>query len=225
MCRPRENIFVIGGEALRPDMLSFWKEAAPSTRLINEYGPTETVVGCCIYEATGAESKSVPIGRAIANTRLYVLDRNLEPVPFGVTGELYIGGAGVARGYLKRPGLSASRFVPDPFSAEAGACLYRTGDLVRFLPDGNLDFLGRIDTQVKIRGYRIELGEIEACSRNIRVSRTAPFSVGTNPPIPGSPHTWWERSGSGTRTPSSSRGDTCPSTWCRHRSRTSTNCR
>jgi len=161
-CAGRAHVFVIGGEALRGDMLSFWRRHAPATRLINEYGPTETVVGCCVYEVMDELTGGVPIGRPIANTELYVLDSNMEPVPPGVVGELYIGGAGVARGYLNRPELTAARFVADPFSGRAGARLFRTGDLARLLPDGNFDFLGRIDTQVKVRGYRIELGEIES---------------------------------------------------------------
>ena len=156
--------FIIGGEALSFETLAFWRTHAPGTRLINEYGPTETVVGCCVYDAPpdAPHSGPVPIGRPIANTRLYVLDAHLQPVPIGVTGELFIGGAGVARGYLNRPELTAERFVAHPFSDDATARLYRTGDLVRYLPDGNLEFLGRVDDQVKLRGYRIELGEIEA---------------------------------------------------------------
>jgi amino acid adenylation domain-containing protein len=155
------NAFVIGGEALRADTLAFWQQAAPRTRLINEYGPTETVVGCCVYEAAEPASGPVPIGRPIANTQLYVLDARMEPVPAGVIGELYIGGAGVARGYLHRPELTAERFVRDPFSHEPDARLYRTGDLARWRADGQLDYVGRADAQVKLRGYRIELGEIE----------------------------------------------------------------
>jgi amino acid adenylation domain-containing protein/natural product biosynthesis luciferase-like monooxygenase protein/non-ribosomal peptide synthase protein (TIGR01720 family) len=154
---------VIGGEALLADDVRSWRAGAPATRLINEYGPTETVVGCAIYEvgtATGTLG-AVPIGRPIPNTQLYVLDRNLEPVPVGVSGELYIGGDGVARGYLGRPGLTAERFVANAYG-EAGSRLYRTGDRVRHLPDGNLEFLERVDQQVKIHGYRIELGEIQA---------------------------------------------------------------
>lgn len=156
--------FVIGGENLLAEGLRLWREAAPGMRLINEYGPTETVVGCCVYEVQPADphSGSVPIGRPIANTQLYVLDASLEPVPPGVMGELYIGGAGVARGYLNRPELSAERFLPDPFSSMPDARIYKTGDLARYRSDGILEYLGRADDQVKIRGYRIELGEIEA---------------------------------------------------------------
>ncbi|HEX7317731.1 MAG TPA: amino acid adenylation domain-containing protein [Pyrinomonadaceae bacterium] len=159
----RTNSFIIGGEALLGEHISFWRQHAPATRLINEYGPTETVVGCCVYEVPrGATyTGAVPIGRPIANTRLYVLDRHMRPVPTMVSGELYIGGDGLARGYLNRPTATADKFVPDPFSTEPGARLYRTGDLCRFLPDGEMEYLGRIDHQVKIRGFRIELGEVE----------------------------------------------------------------
>ncbi len=156
--------FVIGGDALYADHINFWRRHAPQTRLINEYGPTETVVGCCVYEVApdASISTAVPIGKPIANTQLYVLDRNRQPVPSGVIGELYIGGAGVARGYVRRPDLTAEKFVPNPFGGEPGTRLYRTGDLVRYIASGNLEYLGRRDNQIKIRGYRIELGEIEA---------------------------------------------------------------
>ncbi len=156
--------FVIGGENLLADQLRLWRECAPATRLINEYGPTETVVGCCIYEVQADDPRggSVPIGRPIANTQLYVLDPDLQPVPVGEMGELYIGGAGVARGYWNRPELTAERFLPDPFSGRAGGRLYKSGDLARYREDGILECLGRADNQVKVRGYRIELGEIEA---------------------------------------------------------------
>jgi amino acid adenylation domain-containing protein/non-ribosomal peptide synthase protein (TIGR01720 family)/FkbM family methyltransferase len=155
---------VVGGENLTAEQIAFWQEHAPHTRIFNEYGPTETVVGCVVYEVMAAwqGTGSVPIGRAIPNMRAYALDRHLQPVPIGIPGELYLGGAGVARGYLRRPDLTAEKFLPDPFGDQPGARLYRTGDLVRYLPDGNLEFLGRLDDQVKIRGYRIELGEIEA---------------------------------------------------------------
>ncbi|MBL8986310.1 MAG: amino acid adenylation domain-containing protein [Gemmatimonadetes bacterium] len=155
--------FVIGGENLRWNQLTHWRRHAPDTRLINEYGPTETVVGCCVYDAAidSIPEGNVPIGRPIANTQLYVLDARRQPVPIGIPGELYIGGAGVARGYLNRPDLTRDRFIPNPFNDVPGARLYRTGDKVRYRPDGVLEFLGRLDDQVKIRGYRIELGEIE----------------------------------------------------------------
>ncbi|MEG4500182.1 amino acid adenylation domain-containing protein [Microcoleus sp. F10-C6] len=159
--------FIIGGEALSGKTVSFWRESAPSTKLINEYGPTETVVGCCVYEVDAQTQLSggIPIGRPIANTQLYILDPYLQPVPIGVLGELYIGGAGVARGYLNRPDLTESKFIPNRFSDEPGSRLYKTGDKARYLPDGNIEFKGRLDNQVKIRGFRIELGEIEAALR------------------------------------------------------------
>jgi amino acid adenylation domain-containing protein len=156
--------FVVGGENLPAERLSSWRTFARATRLINEYGPTETVVGCCVHEVQAEDPRngSVPIGRPIANTQLYVLDTNFEPVPPGVVGEIYIGGVGVARGYLNRPELTQERFLADPFSGQSGARLYKTGDLARYREDGTLECLGRVDDQVKLRGYRIELGEIEA---------------------------------------------------------------
>jgi amino acid adenylation domain-containing protein/non-ribosomal peptide synthase protein (TIGR01720 family) len=156
--------FVVGADEVRPETVAAWRKVAPNARIIDEYGPTETVVGCSTYLVDENFDPSVPvsIGRPIANTRMYVLDERLEPVPVGAVGELCIGGAGVARGYLDRRGLTAEKFVPDPFAAAPGERMYRTGDLARFRADGNLDFLGRIDHQVKILGYRIELGEIEA---------------------------------------------------------------
>jgi len=160
----RTRTFVIGGEQLRAEAVAFWRQHAPRTLLVNEYGPTETVVGCCVYTVT-PETRSdgpIPIGRPIANTRLYILDRYLQPVPIGVAGELCIGGDGVARGYLNRPELTKERFIADPFNPGSGTRLYRTGDVARYLPDGNIEFLGRRDDQVKVSGFRIELGEIES---------------------------------------------------------------
>ncbi|MCP4663254.1 MAG: amino acid adenylation domain-containing protein, partial [bacterium] len=156
---------VLGGEALPwSEALELWRRNAPGTRLINEYGPTETVVGCCVYELRPEVPArgSVPIGRPIANTRLYLLDRRLRPVPFGGVGELYVAGAGVVRGYLGRPAMTAEFFLPEPFAEQPGERLYRTGDLARHLPDGQLEYLGRGDHQLKVRGYRIEPGEVEA---------------------------------------------------------------
>lgn len=157
------NAYVIGGEQLTCAVVEFWREHAPATRIINEYGPTETVVGCSVYEVSPATLHDgvVPIGLPIWNTQLYLLDPHLEPVSDGMIGELYIGGAGLARGYLGRPGLSAERFIACPFS-KTGQRMYRTGDLARRREDGVLIYLGRTDDQVKIRGYRIELGEIES---------------------------------------------------------------
>lgn len=155
---------VIGGEELRLESLSHWRMRSPGTRLFNEYGPTETVVGCSVYEipTDAPQSGAAPIGRPIANTQIYILDAAMRLVPFGGAGELYVGGAGVARGYLGRAELTAEKFVPNPFGDLPGERLYRTGDLARFLADGDLEYLGRVDDQVKIRGHRVELGEIEA---------------------------------------------------------------
>jgi amino acid adenylation domain-containing protein len=161
--------FIVGGEALTWEQLAFWRKHAPQTRIINEYGPTETVVGCCSYEVKNDDAGSgeasvggVPIGKPLANAQLYVLDEHLRLVPPGVRGELYVGGDGVGRGYVNRPEQTAQRFIPDPFSGKAGARLYHTGDICRQRADGTLEYVGRIDSQVKVRGYRIELSEIEA---------------------------------------------------------------
>ena len=155
---------VIGGDAVDVRVVGRMLAEGGPQHLLNGYGPTETTTFAAVYEigVVGEGARSVPIGRPIANTQIYVLDRQGEPVPAGVTGELYIGGAGVARGYMKRAEQTAERFVVDPFVQEGGARMYRTGDLGRWLPDGNIEFLGRNDDQVKIRGFRIELGEIEA---------------------------------------------------------------
>jgi amino acid adenylation domain-containing protein len=148
-----------GGEALPLDLAQ--QLLARGASLWNLYGPTETTIWSTVRQITAADPL-ISIGRPIANTQVYVLDAHLQPVPAGVPGELYIGGDGLARGYLHRPDLTAERFVPHPFSAAPNARLYRTGDLARFLPTGDLEHLGRLDHQVKVRGFRIELGEIEA---------------------------------------------------------------
>ncbi|MFB2772372.1 amino acid adenylation domain-containing protein [Pelatocladus sp. BLCC-F211] len=160
----KTRAFIIGGENLLAESITFWQDVAPDTILVNEYGPTETVVGCCIYQVPVGKhhSGSIPIGRPIANTQLYILDQYLQPVPTGVVGELHIGGIGLARGYLNQPELTAVKFIPNPFSKQEGDRLYKTGDLVRFLPSGDIEYIGRIDNQIKIRGFRVELGEIEA---------------------------------------------------------------
>ncbi len=154
---------IVAGEVCPVDLVAKSAQEEPQVELFNEYGPTEGTVWAtmhrCVHPVGG---QSVPIGRPIANTQIYILESHGEPVPIGVAGELYIGGAGVARGYLNRAELTAERFVPDPFTEEAGARMYRTGDIGRYLRDGSLEFLGRNDQQVKVRGFRIELGEIEA---------------------------------------------------------------
>ncbi|WP_186001748.1 non-ribosomal peptide synthetase [Corallococcus sp. Z5C101001] len=154
---------LVGGEALPGVLARQLREALPATRLTNMYGPTETTVWSSTHTVdTDAPPATVSIGAPIANTRMYVLDGQHRPVPVGVSGELFIAGDGVVRGYHHRPDLTAERFVPDPFSSRTGARMYRTGDLTRWRQDGTLDFLGRADFQVKVRGFRIELGEVEA---------------------------------------------------------------
>ncbi|PPB79706.1 non-ribosomal peptide synthetase, partial [Mycetohabitans endofungorum] len=151
---------ILAGEAPSATLI---RDLAEQGTVFNAYGPTETTVCATAWHGARDFSGEVPIGRPIANTRVYLLDAHGQPVPLGAVGELYIGGAGVARGYLNRPELTAERFVPDPFSEDANARLYKTGDVARYLPDGNLEFLGRNDEQVKVRGFRIEPGEIAAC--------------------------------------------------------------
>jgi amino acid adenylation domain-containing protein len=154
-----------GGEALRRGVLEQFR-ARLDVEFVNLYGPTEATVDATFWPSgEHAPGEIVPIGRPIANTQLYILDEHMQPVPIGVPGELYIGGAGLARGYLARPELTAERFLPNPFSSEVGARVYKTGDLTRYLHDGNIEYLGRLDHQVKLRGVRIELGEIESTLR------------------------------------------------------------
>ncbi|WP_434453309.1 amino acid adenylation domain-containing protein [Lentzea sp. E54] len=160
---PRREL-VLGGEPLPGDHLDVWRRAHPGVRVVNEYGPTETTVGCTSFAIEPGDevpAEVLSIGRPLWNTRVYVLDGHLRPVPAGVVGELYVAGANVARGYVGRPGLTAERFVADPFGGP-GERLYRTGDLVRWDDGGELRFAGRADDQVKIRGFRVELGEVES---------------------------------------------------------------
>jgi amino acid adenylation domain-containing protein len=155
---------LIGGEALSVVHVRRALENLPNTRIVNGYGPTEsTTFTCChpIPRPLDAGCASIPVGRPIANTTVYVLDDRMQPAPVGVAGELYIGGDGLARGYLNRPDLTAERFIPNSFDFDRSQHLYKTGDVVRYLNDGNIEFLRRVDQQVKIRGFRVEPGEIE----------------------------------------------------------------
>jgi aspartate racemase len=161
----RVPLLLVGGEALSVPHICRALSLLPTTELVNAYGPTESTTFACCYRIPRTQSllaSSIPIGRPIANTQVYILDPHLQPVPLGVAGELCIGGDGLARSYLNRPETTCQRFIPNPFSSEPGARLYKSGDLCRYLPDGNIEFLGRLDNQVKIRGFRIELGEIES---------------------------------------------------------------
>jgi amino acid adenylation domain-containing protein len=164
---PCLRLLVVGSEKVSLEAFDAWRPLASGVRLINAYGTSETTITSTLYEpeesapAAGIGA-SLPIGRPIANTRVYILDHHLQPVPASVPGELYIGGTGLARGYLLRPALTAERFIPEPFGFESGARMYRTGDRARFLSAGQIEFLGRSDQQLKVRGYRIEPGEIES---------------------------------------------------------------
>ncbi|BAY10179.1 non-ribosomal peptide synthetase family protein [Calothrix sp. NIES-2098] len=154
---------IVAGEACPSELIQHHTQLQLETSLFNEYGPTEATVWSSVYHchslATGTQ---ISIGHPIANTQIYILDFHLHPVPIGVTGEIYISGEGIARGYLNQSGITSEKFIPHPFSQKPGIRLYKTGDLGQYLSDGNIEFLGRIDNQVKIRGFRIELGEIEA---------------------------------------------------------------
>jgi amino acid adenylation domain-containing protein len=166
---------IVGGDVLSPPHIAKALDALPGCRIVNGYGPTENTTFTCCYTIPRDKMRagSIPIGSAIRGTVAHVLDELGSPVPGGEEGELYAGGAGVALGYLNRPELTAERFVADPFDPRPGARIYRTGDRVRLLPDGNLEFLGRVDRQIKISGKRVELDEIEACLRRSQVVRDA----------------------------------------------------
>ena len=154
------SLLLLGGEHFDSSLSDRTRAVFPDIEIWNLYGPTEATANAIAGRITG--ERPITLGKPIDNTKVVLLDANLQPVPVGVTGELYIGGIGLARGYLGRPDLTAEKFIPHPFSNEPGARLYKTGDLVRYLADGNIEFLGRLDQQVKIRGFRIELGEIES---------------------------------------------------------------
>ncbi|MEO1006459.1 MAG: amino acid adenylation domain-containing protein, partial [Cyanobacteria bacterium J06638_38] len=164
---PRKQL-ILGGEASNWELIAKIRQQKPNCQIFNHYGPTETTVGVLTYQVAieaDHQSTTVPIGKPLANNQVYILDEQLQPVPLGVPGELYIGGAQVSRGYLNRPELNKEKFIKNIFSDGRKACaprLYKTGDRVRYLAEGNIEFLGRIDRQVKIRGFRIELGEIES---------------------------------------------------------------
>jgi amino acid adenylation domain-containing protein len=165
------RVFMTGGETLPGATLRQWSQLVDHTAsFINSYGPTEATVGATVYctdsdQTASFDVPAVSIGRPLANVKVYLLDSHLQHVPVGVAGDLYVGGVGLGRGYLKRPELTAEKFIPNPFAKTPGERLYKTGDLARYLPDGQIDFLGRKDHQVKIRGFRVELGEIETLIR------------------------------------------------------------
>lgn len=153
---------IVAGEACPLELIENHTQLQSEASLFNEYGPTEASVWSSVYHCHSVETRTqISIGRPIVNTQIYILDSHLHPVPIGVTGEIYISGEGLARGYLNQPAITSEKFIPHPFSQTPGMRLYKTGDLGRYLNDGNIEFLGRIDNQVKIRGFRIELGEIE----------------------------------------------------------------
>jgi amino acid adenylation domain-containing protein len=176
-----------GGEALSPTFIRLAQERLPNTQLINGYGPTENTTFTCCYRIPrplADHVTSIPIGTPIANTQVYILNAYGQPVPVGVIGELYVGGDGLAREYINRPDLTAEKFIPNPFGSDPAKRLYKTGDRVRWLPDGNIEFVERLDNQVKIRGYRIELGEIETALSQHETVRDAVVLVRED--IPGS---------------------------------------
>ena len=175
---PRLKFWISSGEALSAELFERFRQNMPGAVLLNLYGSSEVSADATWYDTSRNHSHAgIPIGRPIANTQIYVLDQDMQPVPIGVPGEVHIGGAGLARGYHNRPGLTAEQFVPNPYSRDPGARLYKTGDLGRYRQDGNIEYQGRIDRQVKIRGYRIELGEIEAVLEGHPEVRAAAVAV------------------------------------------------
>src|SRR5256885_5156862 len=155
---PTLHTIIAGGETSSAATAARWSRGR---RLFNTYAPTEATVYATAMQCVEGEARVPPLGWPISNMQIYLLDERLQPVPIGITGEIHIGGVGLARGYFNHPRLTAERFIPDPFSRKPGARLYQTGDLARFHADGEIEFVGRVDQQVKLRGFRIELGEIE----------------------------------------------------------------
>ena len=183
---------IVAGESCMPSLCALHEDTLGGTALYNEYGPTEATVWCTVHKIRKQDARGpVPIGRPIQNTQIYILDEMLEPVPVGVPGALYVAGEGLAEGYINQPGLSARKFVADPFVAKPGAKMYKTGDMARFRHDGNIEFLGRADEQVKIRGFRIELSEIAETLKQLpgvqdaavllRKAPTGPLKEDNNP--------------------------------------------
>ncbi len=174
------KLVIVGGDAILPEHLHLWSQTPMNhCRLLNAYGPTETTITASTFDLSLLDDQRtqifrVPIGRALPNRRFYILDRWKQPVPVGVPGELFISGDCLAKGYLNQPSLTEERFLTDPFTGQSsGQKMYRTGDQARFLPSGDVEFLGRVDTQVKIRGFRIELGEIESVLENYPLIKEA----------------------------------------------------
>lgn len=176
---PHLRTVIVGGESCPPETASRWMA---KTKLLNAYAPTEATIYSNLHECRSDGASALPLGRPLPNVRMYILDNDLNPLPIGVIGEIYIGGVGVTRGYWRRPDLTASLYRPDPFSDQPGVRVYKTGDRARLREDGNVEFMGRVDDQVKLRGYRIELGEIESIVRQIPGVQQCVVSVWEDPP-------------------------------------------
>ena len=221
----REVLF--GGQAVDAESVRRLLKAGRPRRLLHMYGPTETTTFCLYEEVEDVadDALTVPLGHATGNQRVYLLDGVLNPVPLGVPGEAHVGGAGVSRGYLDRPALTAERFVPDPFSPEPGARMYRTGDRMRWRGERKLEFVGRLDEQVKIRGFRIEPGEVEAAlaaHAEVREARVIVREVAAGREAAGRVCGGRRGGGRAARAPAAA---PCRSTWCRRRSWCCRHCR
>ena len=177
---------LVGGEKLSEKHIKRIREEYPALKIINGYGPTENTTFSITYNITGSENKTtIPIGRPLSNRTAYILDHMLQPVGIGIPGEIYLGGAGLSRGYLNRPELTAEKFIKNPFSKKKGSRLYRTGDLGKWLPDSNIEYLGRTDNQVKVRGHRIELGEIENVMNSLKEVSESCVVINQDPALNG----------------------------------------